>query len=428
MNTQLPPLIPIPVTPGNRRFSVMVKPTGPTCNLDCTYCYYLSKEPLLGLSGVTPIADPILEKHIRDHISGNDAMEIIFDWQGGEPTLLGIPFFEKVIALQQHYTPPNKTVLNNLQTNGILLDDDWCRFLRKHRFLVGLSIDGPRELHDAYRLDKGGKPTFIRVMAAARRLKTYGVPFNTLTVLNRHNTRYPLDVYRFLTREVGPKMIQFIPIVEPKGFEKLAPGQYPPDSMPIVGSPASRPGSADSVVHEWSADPEETGAFLCRVFDEWYNRDVGKYFVNLFETSVATWAGQPSQICVFSEICGKAALLERDGNLYSCDHYAYPSFRLGNIQDHTLAEMIYSTRQMKFGLAKSDTLPPYCISCKYRFACHGECPRNRFIKTPDGTPGLNYFCPTWKRFFAHADARLGELVKNINSGAGLSRKRVFVHP
>lgn len=423
MNTQLPQLIPIPATPGGRRFSVMVKPVGPSCNLDCTYCYYLSKESLLGVSGAAPIDDSILEKHIRDYLSGNDAVEVIFDWQGGEPTLLGIPFFEKVIALQQQYTPSNKAVLNNLQTNGTLLDDEWCRFLRKHRFLVGLSIDGPRELHDAYRRDKGGRPTFDRVMTAAKCLKKHGVSFNTLTVLNRHNTRYPLDVYRFLTREVGARMIQLIPVVEPKGFETLAPDQYPPDSMPIVGSSASRPGSADSVVHEWSADPEETGSFLCRIFDEWYNRDIGKYFVNLFETSVASWAGQPAQICVFSEVCGKAALLERDGSLYHCDHYAYPSCRLGNIQDHTLEEMIYSTRQMKFGLAKSDALPPYCISCTYRFACHGECPRNRFIKTPDGTPGLNYFCPTWKRFFAHADKRLSALVRSINSGTGMLRKR-----
>lgn len=423
MNNQPTPLIPIPVTPGSRRFSVMVKPTGPTCNLNCTYCYYLCKEPLLGLSGVTPIADDILEKHIQDYITGNDAAEIIFDWQGGEPTLLGLPFFEKVLALQQKHTQKNKTVLNNLQTNGILLDDAWCQFLRKNQFLVGLSIDGPKELHDSYRRDKGGFPTFDRVMAAAKRLKKHGVPFNSLTVLNRLNTRYPLDVYRFLTREVGARMIQLIPLVEPKGFEQLAPGQYPPESMPIVGTPAARPGSPDSVVHEWSADPEDTGAFLCRIFDEWYNRDIGKYFVNLFETSVAVWAGLPSQVCVFSEVCGKALLLERDGNLYSCDHYVYPSYRLGNIKDHTLADMVYSTRQMKFGLDKSDTLPPYCLACKYRFACHGECPRNRFIKTPDGTPGLNYFCPAWKRFFVHADERLKLLVKNINSGTGMARAK-----
>ena len=416
MNSNIPPPVPIPGLAGPKRYSVMVKPAGSACNLNCTYCYYLCKEPLQGAANITPIADDLLEKHIQDVLRDHPPGEVVFDWQGGEPTLLGLPFFEKVLALQRKHAPENQTVLNNLQTNGTLLDDDWCRFLRQNQFLVGLSMDGPKAIHDAYRRDKGGQPTFDRVMAAAKRLKKHKVEFNTLTVLNRHNVKFPLDVYRFLTREVGARMIQFIPVVEPKGFETLAPDLHPPQAMPIVGSLASRPGHPESVVTDWSADPDETGAFLCRVFDEWYQRDIGKHFVNLFETSVAVWAGLPAQICVFSETCGRAALLERDGNLYRCDHYGYPAHCLGNIRNHTAGEMIYSLRQMEFGLAKSEALPAYCRECKYLFACHGECPRNRFIKTPDGTPGLNYFCPAWKRFFAHIDERMRKLVQQMGRG------------
>jgi uncharacterized protein len=405
---------PIETNPMPRRFSAMAKPVGPACNLGCSYCYYLSKDKLLGLKGIEPIPDAILEKHIHDTITGNDSAEVIFDWQGGEPTLLGLDFFKKVLRLQAQATPPGKVVLNNLQTNGTLLDENWCRFLRENRFLVGLSIDGPKSLHDTYRLDKGGAPTFNRVMSSVKLLKKMGVEFNTLTVLNRQNVKYPLDVYRFLTREVGPRMIQFIPLVEPIGFEQTAPDHWDKTRLPVTGSSAARPGTPDSMVHDWSADPEELGAFLCKVFDEWYQRDIGKYFVNFFEGAVSVWSGLPAQTCVFSEICGKAVLLERDGSVYSCDHFAYPEYKLGTIQEQTLVDMIFSPRQARFGLEKRNTLPAYCRNCKVLFACWGECPKNRFVKTPDGEPGLNYFCPAFKRFFTHIDSRITALIGKLN--------------
>lgn len=411
--TKPDPVPPLLANTGQHQFSAMIKPVGPSCNLDCAYCYYLCKEKLLGLGGATVIPDNILEKHIRDSFRDNDSAEVIFDWQGGEPTLLGLEFFRKVVRLQEQYCPTHKSFLNNLQTNGILLDAEWCHFLRDKRFLVGLSIDGPKTLHDTYRRDKGGAPTFDRVMATVKLLKKTGVEFNTLTVINRLNAKYPLDVYRFLTREVGPRMIQLIPLVEPKGFEQTAPQHWDPATLPVVGSPAARPGSPESIVHDWSVDPDDMGAFLCRVFDEWYQRDIGKHFVNLFESSVAVWAGLPAQICVFSKFCGRAVLLERDGNLYSCDHYVYPEYKLGNILESPLGKMVFSERQAKFGLNKFESLPVQCRQCKVLFACWGECPRNRFIKTQDGEPGLNYFCPAYLRFFSHIDERLKALVKSL---------------
>jgi uncharacterized protein len=396
-----------------QHYSVMCKPLGPVCNLNCDYCYYLSKESLLGNSGVVPIPEDVLERYVRSYIESNDAVEIVFDWQGGEPTLLGLDFFRKVVEFQNRHCPPSKSVVNNLQTNGTLLDEEWCDFLKRNGFLVGLSIDGPKELHDTYRKAKGGQPTFDRVMASAKMMKKRGVMFNTLTVINRVNARYPLDVYRFLTREVGARLVQMIPMVEPKGFEKTAPMHWDVERMPVTGTPAARPGNPESVVYDWSVDPEELGAFLCRVFDEWWNRDIGRHFVNLFETSAAAWAGMPAQICVFAEICGKAVVLERDGSLYSCDHFVYPEYRLGNVMEKSLPDMVFSGRQALFGMNKSSLLPAYCQACKYRFACHGECPRNRFVRTPDGEPGLNYFCPGLKRFFGHADERLKELVRKM---------------
>lgn len=409
-----------------RGFSVMCKPAGPACNLDCKYCYYLSKESLLGLSGPKPMADEVLERFIKDYIHGNDAAEIVFDWQGGEPTLLGVDFFRKAVELQAHYCPPSKSVVNNLQTNGTLLDEEWCDFLKRHGFLVGISVDGPKELHDAYRRAKGGQPTFDRVMASVKLMRKKGVMFNTLTVVNRINARYPLDVYRFLTREAGGRLIQLIPMVEPKGFETTAPQHWAPERMPVTGNPAARPGTPDSVVHDESVDPEDLGAFLCRVFDEWWNRDVGRHFVNLFETSVAAWSGMPAQLCVFAGTCGRALALERDGCLYRCDHYVYPEYRLGNVMERSLVDMVFSGSQEAFGLNKSDLLPQYCRECRYRFACNGECPRNRFVRAPDGEPGLNYFCPGLKRFFAHADERLTRMARQLQMNRGRSVVRMRV--
>ncbi len=385
-----------------RRFHVMAKPAGSACNLNCAYCFYLSKRQLPGGPGSGHMSDEILERFVSDYIRSVTASEVVFSWQGGEPTLLGLGFFEKVVALQARHARPGQRIENDLQTNGTLLDDDWAKFLKQHRFLVGLSIDGPRDIHDYYRVTKHTEPTFDSVYAAAKVLQRRGVAFNTLTCVHRYNAARPLDVYRFLRRELGSTYLQFIPIVEPRDFETVAPQHGDPASMTTVGSPEAHPGHENSVVTPWSVDPDEYGYFLCKVWDEWLARDVGKVLVNFCETLVVQHMGQPSQICVHSEHCGKGVALEHNGDVYSCDHYVYPEYRLGNIRDRSLGDLLFSPRQVKFGYAKSESLPAYCRQCAFLSDCWGECPKNRFLRTPDGEPGLNYLCAGLKRFFAHA--------------------------
>jgi uncharacterized protein len=385
-----------------RRFHVMAKPAGSACNLDCRYCFYLSKRELPGGPGSGHMADETLERFVKDYIDSVTGDEVVFSWQGGEPTLLGLGFFEKVVALQKKHAKAGQRVENDLQTNGTLLDEDWARFLKEHRFLVGLSIDGPREIHDHYRITKHAEPTFDRVFAAAKTLRRHGVRFNTLTCVHRYNASRPLDVYRFLRRELDSTYIQFIPIVEARDFETVAPQRWDPARLPVVGSPEAHPDHPNSIVTEWSVDPDEYGYFLCKVWDEWQARDLGRVLVNLCETLVAQHMGLPSQVCVHSEVCGKGVALEHDGDVYSCDHYVYPEYHLGNIRQRSLGDMVFSPRQVRFGYAKSETLPAYCRQCPYLSDCWGECPKNRLLRTPDGEPGLNYLCAGLKRFFAHA--------------------------
>jgi uncharacterized protein len=348
------------------------------------------------------MADETLERFVKDYIDSVTGDEVVFSWQGGEPTLLGLGFFEKVVALQKKHAKAGQRVENDLQTNGTLLDEDWARFLKEHRFLVGLSIDGPREIHDHYRITKHAEPTFDRVFAAAKTLRKHGVRFNTLTCVHRYNASRPLDVYRFLRRELDSTYIQFIPIVEARDFETVAPQRWDPARLPVVGSPEAHPDHPNSIVTEWSVDPDEYGYFLCKVWDEWQARDLGRVLVNLCETLVAQHMGLPSQVCVHSEVCGKGVALEHDGDVYSCDHYVYPEYHLGNIRQQSLGDMVFSPRQVRFGYAKSETLPAYCRQCPYLSDCWGECPKNRLLRTPDGEPGLNYLCAGLKRFFAHA--------------------------
>jgi uncharacterized protein len=324
-----------------------------------------------------------------------------------------LDFFRRVVALQAQFAKPGQTILNDLQTNGTLLDDEWCQFLKQHQFLVGLSIDGPRDIHDRCRVTKGGDPTFNRVFAAARLLKSHGVPFNAMVCINRYNARRPLDVYRFLRREIGAERSQFIPIVEHRDFERTAPQSWDPATLPRDGEPRARPGLPDSIVTDWSVDPEDWGCFLCKVFDEWRNRDIGKCFVNHFETLVAQHMGLPSQICIYSEFCGKGMALENDGSLYACDHYVYPEYRLGNIMKTRLSEMAFARQQVKFGYAKHETLPSQCRQCQFLRDCWGECPKNRLIRTADGEPGLNYLCRGFKQFFAHAIPDVDRIVKRL---------------
>jgi len=407
-----------------RRFHVMVKPAGSACNLDCTYCFYLSKATLPGGPGRGKMHDDVLETFVRDYIQSVTGDEVVFSWQGGEPTLRGLDFFRKVVELQKKHAKPGQRIENDLQTNGTLLDEDWARFLKEHRFLVGLSIDGPRELHDRYRIDRNGEPTFDAVVAAARLPRRFDVPFNTLTCVNRYNASRAKDVYRFLRRDLGSTYLQFIPIVQAKTFETTAPQTWDPAHLPVVGSPEAHPGHPNSVVTDWSVDPDEYGDFLCKVWDEWLKRDYGKVLVSFCETLVAQHLGMPSQNCIYSEFCGKGVAIEHDGSVYSCDHYVYPEYRLGNVKEGSIGKMVFSPTQVKFGYAKSETLPAYCRKCEFLGDCWGECPKNRLVRAPDGEPGLNYLCPGLKKFFRHAVPTADKLAAQLRAAPVLARPRM----
>lgn len=394
-----------------KAFHVMTKPIGPICNIDCKYCFYLEKEKMYPDKSNWRMPDHLLESYVRQYIEHQNIPEISFAWQGGEPTLLGVNFFRKVVEYQKKYCPPGRRVTNALQTNGTLLDDEWCEFLAENNFLIGLSIDGPREMHDHYRVDKKGKPTFDAVMRGLELLKKHKVEFNTLTVVNRINSRDPLAVYKFL-REIGSTFMQFIPLVERAGSgEMLA----EPPLLPILGETddLSQPVSP---VTGWSVESAAYGEFLCKIFDEWVRNDVGKIFVQIFEVQLGVWMGRPASLCVFSETCGSAMAMEHNGDLYSCDHFVYPQYKLGNILETPMDELVNLSQQRKFGTDKRDTLPKYCRECDVRFACNGECPKHRFIRTPDGEPGLNYLCAGYKKFFHHIDPYMRLMADMLSTG------------
>jgi uncharacterized protein len=375
----------------------MTKPIGSRCNLDCSYCFYLEKEKLYPDAGGMRMKPEVLAAYIRDYIAAQPGPVVHFAWQGGEPTLLGVDYFRNVIALQERYAE-GRTIENALQTNGVLLDDAWGEFLSRHHFLVGLSVDGPAHLHDAYRVDKGGQPTFDRVMAGLQVLKKHGVEFNTLTTVHRKNSPHALEVYRFL-REAGSGYLQFIPIVERNAPPATTDGLWlapPPDHADAA--------TLDAQVTPWSVRPADYGQFLITIFDEWVRRDVGRVYVQQFDAALANWAGEPAGVCVFTENCGRAVAVEHNGDVYSCDHYVYPRYQLGNLLNTSLAALVDSPQQQAFGRAKSATLPRFCRECPVRFACHGECPKHRFLRTPDGEPGLNYLCAGYKKFFSHIDS------------------------
>lgn len=416
-----PTFVPPPLPAGMKhRFHAMVKPVGAMCNLDCTYCYYLHKEPLLGQPRQPRMDDDMLERHIRQYIEAQTGEEVVFSWQGGEPTILGLAYFRKIVELQARHRKPGQRIANDLQTNGTLLDAEWASFLKKHHFLVGLSCDGPARLHDLYRITKGGTPTHAKVMAAARLLRKHGIAFNALCVVNRENAKYPLDVYRFLTRELGARRLQFIPCVEPASFREVAPGRGDPSLAPVVGTPEAGSGVPGSVVTDWSVDPQDWGAFLCKAWDDWYARDYGKVHVDLFETAVAQSMGLPAQRCVSAEFCGKALAVEHDGDVFSCDHFVYPEYRLGNLRETHWGEMAYSARQQAFGFAKRDTLPAYCKECPHLKLCWGECPKNRLVRTPSGEPGLNYLCPGLKRFYAHIARDMPQILRRVDAARAIA--------
>jgi uncharacterized protein len=365
-------------------FHVLAKPTGAACNLDCKYCFFLVKENLYPGSRFR-MPDDVQESYIRQQIESQSGPEATIAWQGGEPTLMGLDFFRRSIEIEKKYQKPGTTIQNATQTNGVLLDDEWCEFFRENNFLVGLSLDGPRAIHDSYRVDKGGQPTFDKVMRAARLMQQNHVEFNILTTVHAANSDHPLEVYRFLRDQVRTQFIQLIPIVE---------------RVNERGEVGNQEGNE---VTDRSVKPEQWGRFLISIFEEWVRRDVGRVFVQMFDAALASWVGAPPAMCIFAETCGKAVALEHNGDLYSCDHFVEPKYLLGNIQRESMAQLVGSEQQVKFGNDKRDLLPRYCQECEVRFACHGECPKNRFIQTPDGEPGLNYLCAGYKAFFNHID-------------------------
>jgi uncharacterized protein len=337
---------------------------------------------------------------VRSYIEGQDIPEVSFAWQGGEPTLMGVDFFRRAVAFQKLYAN-GKRITNAFQTNGTLLNDEWCEFLAENQFLIGLSVDGPRELHDCYRVDKHQKPTFDLVMRGLSLLKKHRVEFNTLTVVHDRNSREPLKVYHFLKNEAGSKFMQFIPLVERQpdaGAQAL--------NLTLAQPPMDCETPGAQQVTSWSVKAADYGKFLISVFDEWVHRDVGTVFIQHFDTALSIWSGLESPVCVFREKCGDAMILEHDGRVYSCDHFMYPQYDLGNVLESPLSEITASPRQRAFGDAKADTLPQYCRKCEVRFACNGECPKHRFIETPDGEKGLNYLCEGYKAFFKHIDPHM----------------------
>lgn len=398
---------PLPYT-----FHLLAKPTGAICNLDCKYCFFLSKEELYPGSEFR-MSDDVLEAYIGQLLATQPGPEVVIAWQGGEPTLMGIDFFERSIACVERHRRPHQQVSHTIQTNGTRLDDRWGEFFKRHRFLVGLSVDGPRPMHDAYRVDKGGAGTFDDVMRGWDVLRRHDVDFNILCTIHAANADYPLDVYRFFRDDLRASYLQFIPIVERATVQ----------SLPIVNlgwkgrSGGIRPlyTQSGSLVSERSVAAEQFGRFLTAIFDEWVRRDVGKVFVQTFDVALGSWLGQHN-LCIVSPTCGRALALEHNGDVYSCDHYVEPKYRLGNILETPLAGLVDSPQQRAFGQDKFASLPQYCRSCDVLFACYGECPRNRFISTPDGEPGLNYLCAGYKHFFHHVNEPMTVMANLLRQG------------
>lgn len=362
-------------------FHLMTKPRGAICNLDCKYCYFLSKERLYPNSKFR-MSETLLEEYTRQYIAAQPVPEVTFAWQGGEPTLMGLDFYRQAVSYQQKHKRPGMRIYNALQTNAVTLDDAWCEFFAQNDFLIGVSLDGPQPLHDAYRVDKGGAPTFDRVMAGIDLLRKHHVEFNILTTVHAANADYPLEIYRFMRNQLRATFLQFIPIVERDNGTGFQEG---------------------NTVTERSVTAEQYGRFLSTIFDEWVRHDVGRIYVQIFDVALAAWLGENPGLCIFEETCGKALALEHNGDVYSCDHFVEPKHFVGNIVDIPLTEIVTSDQQRAFGLAKRETLPQYCRDCEVRFICNGGCPKNRFIETPSGEPGLNYLCAGYKAFFTHID-------------------------
>jgi uncharacterized protein len=366
-----------------RQFQVFTKPVGSICNLDCDYCYYLKKEHLYPKGESFRMPDDILEEYIIQHISASPDPVINFSWHGGEPTLLGLDYFRKIVTLQRKHKPPHRGISNGMQTNGTLLDEEWCRFLAEEGFNVGLSLDGPREMHDRYRFTKGRKPTHKLAMRGYKLLRRHGVPCDILCVVNDNNVKYPTQVYRFF-KQIKAQYVGFLPLVEPR--------------------PETEAG-----VSRRTVSAEDLGTFLCTIYDEWLSQDIGRVKVQLFEEVARTALGHEHTLCIFQKTCGDVPVIEHNGDFFSCDHFVDAEHRLGNILETPFVELFESPAQRAFGQAKLNSLPRYCQRCEVLAMCNGGCPKDRFLQTPDGEAGLNYLCAGYKRFFTHCRPFVREL-------------------
>ena len=369
-------------------FNVMLKPIGPVCNLNCTYCYYLEKKNIYPKQKQFILPDNVLELFIKQYIEIQEVPLINFVWQGGEPSMLGIDYFKKAFEIQKKYAG-NKQIDNFFQTNGTLLNDDWCKFFKENNVLVGISIDGPEDLHNKYRKNKNNQPTFNKVLQGISLLKKHHVEFNTLTTVNNINVEFPLKVYHFL-KGIGSQYMQFLPVVEREiGNNQTELRLTKPEY------------NKEAKLTPWSVNGRKYGEFLISIFDEWVCNDVGKYYVQLFDVTLANWFGVNPGLCVYNETCGDSLAMEHNGDVYSCDHFVYPDELLGNVLENSMIEMVKSEKQLKFGLRKLNTLPKQCLQCDYRFACHGECPKHRISYSKDGEYGLNHLCEGLYNFFSH---------------------------
>jgi uncharacterized protein len=359
----------------SREFQIFAKPAGPACNLGCLYCYYLKKEHLYPKTESFRMPNDILEEYIVQHIDASPGPVINFSWHGGEPTVLGLDYFRQIVSLQRKHQPSKRRIANGIQTNGTLLDDEWCRFLAAEDFAVGLSLDGPREMHDRYRVSKDKKPTFEQTIRGYELLGQHRIYVDILCVVNAYNVRYPIEVYRFF-KQIKARYVTFLPLVDSR--------------------PEAKGGLSDHTL-----PAEAWGVFLCTIFDEWLDRDIGQIKVQIFEEALRTAFGQEHSLCIFRPVCGDVPVIEHNGDFFSCDHFVDAEHCLGNIRETPLVELLESPAQRAFGQSKLETLPRYCLECEVRAMCNGGCPKNRFLRTPDGEAGLNYLCAGYKRFFAH---------------------------
>ena len=388
---------------------VVAKPMGPMCNLACEYCFYLEKKALFGPNENFRMSDEVLSAFVKDYIKSQPTPVVEFVWQGGEPTLAGLDFFKKVIREQKPYTK-DKAIKNALQTNGTLLTDEWCAFLKKNNFMVGISLDGPRDIHDTYRRDRTGSGTFDAVMRGLKLLQKHGVEYNVLACVARETAKRPLDVYSFFKSE-GIEFIQFAPVIE----------RFP-DEMSIrsglrLAGPASLKEEEQQVqVTEWTVLPEEYADFLISVYEDWVRHDVGKVFVMNFEWALNAWIGNPSPVCIHAQQCGRAVVIEHNGDVYACDHFVYQPYKLGNIVNDTLTGMVKKSLHTGFGIMKETALPQWCRDCEVLKACRGGCPKHRFLKSPPGEPGLHYLCEGYRKFFLHIRKYLKAITTLLENG------------